>query len=93
MQTWCKPSSRPIHISIGVKGTNLDATRLRRYPIVSKAYPQKDMGSVEKLIMDLTMSNRVRFLLFATPFCCGVLRVVNWDIISCFLMKESNLYL
>ena len=59
MQTWCKPSLCPIHISIGVKGTDLDGARLRRYLVVSKANPQKDVGSVEKLIMYLTMSKRV----------------------------------
>ena len=59
MQTWCKPSLRLIHIFIGVKGTDLDGARLRRYLVVSKAYPQKDVGSVKKLIMNLTMSNRV----------------------------------
>ena len=59
MRTWCKPGLRPVHILIGVKGTDFDGTRLRRYHAVSKAYPQKDVGSVEKLIMDLIMSNKV----------------------------------
>ena len=90
MQTWCKPGSRPIHISIGVKCTDLDGTRLRRYLVVSNAYPYKDVGSVEKLIIDLTIFNRVRFLLSTTPFCCRVPGVVNWDIIPCSLRKESN---
>ena len=45
--------------SIGVIGTNLDGTRLRSYPLVFKAYPQKKVGSVEKFIMDHIISNIV----------------------------------
>ena len=66
---------------MGVKGTNLNEIKLRRYLIVSKEYPKKDVGSVEKLIMDLNMSNRVQFLISTTPFCSGVPRAINWDII------------
>ena len=59
MQTWCKLGLQPTHISIGVKCTNLNGTRLRRYLVISKAYHQKDVKSVNKLIIDLTMSIRV----------------------------------
>ena len=59
MRICCKLGLRPIHISIGVKGTDLDGTRLRRYPAVSKAYPQKDVGTNEKQIINLTMSIKV----------------------------------
>ena len=34
--------------------------------------PKKDKGNVERHIIELTMSNRVLFLLSVTPFCCGV---------------------
>ena len=57
-QIWYKPSLQPIYISIGVKGTNLDGTKFKRYLTIYKAYPQKDVGSVEKLIIYLTMSNK-----------------------------------
>ena len=32
--------------------------------------------------MDLTISTKVLFLPFATPFCFGVPSAVNWDMIS-----------
>ena len=59
MRICCKLGLRPIYISIVVKGTNLDGTRLRRYPAVSKAYPQKGIGNNEKQIINLTMSIKV----------------------------------
>ena len=33
---------------------------------------QKEIGKLACAIIDLTMSNKVLFLLSATPFCCGV---------------------
>ena len=47
------------HISLGVKGINLEGTRLRMYVARSKVYPREDMVSDEKLIIDLTMSINV----------------------------------
>ena len=49
------------------------------------------MGSNEKPIIDLTLSIKVEYLFFITPFCNGVLGTHNWDMISCFIWKESNL--
>ena len=72
------------------QSTNLNGTKFKRYLAIFKAYPQKDVGNIEKLIINLTMSKKVRFFLFATPFCCGVPRAINWDIIPCSLRKESN---
>ena len=45
---------------------------------------------MEKLIIDLTMSNRIQFLLSVTTFCCGVSEVLSCDKISCSLRKETN---
>ena len=75
---------------MGVKGTDLEGIGLRKQVAVFKAYPQKDIGSDEKLIIDLTMSINVRFLLSATPFCYGVSSALNWDRIPCSLRKELN---
>ena len=74
---YCKLSLQPLHISLGVKRTNLEDTRLGMYVETFKAYLQKDIGSDEKLIIDLIMSINARFLLFATPFCYGVLGALN----------------
>ena len=87
----CKLSLQPLHISLGVKGTNLEDTRLGIYAATSKAYLQKDIENDEKLIIDLIMSINARFLLFATSFCYGVLGARNWDIISCSLRKKVKL--
>ena len=86
----CKLGLRHFHICLGVKGIDLVGIRLRMYVIVSKAYPQEDTRSDEKLIIDLTMFINVQFLLSATLFCCEVLGTLNWDIIPCSLRKESN---
>ena len=51
----------PIHISYGVFSTALDGTRLSLNMAASKAYPQKDRGRPAWLIIDRTISNRVRF--------------------------------
>ena len=58
----CRLGFRPDHNSQGVLGTNLDGKRFSMYITVSKAYPQKDIGNPEKLIIDLIISKRVRFL-------------------------------
>ena len=73
-----------------VKGTYLEETRLRIYATISKAYPQKNTRSDEKLITYLTMFINVQYLLFTIPFCCGIPSTLNWDIISYSLPKESN---
>ena len=49
------------------------------------------MGSNEKPITDLAISIKVQYLLSITPFYNGVLGAHNWDIISCFIWKGSNL--
>ena len=67
----------PFHISREFKDTNLEGARLRRKVIVLKEYPQMDIGSDEKLIIDLTMSINIWFLLSATPFCYGVPSAIN----------------
>ena len=88
IRTWFYPNLLLVRISIRVK--SLDETRFRRYPTFSKAYPQKNVRIVDKLIIDLIMSIRVRFFFSTTPFCCGVLGALNWDIILCSFKKESN---
>ena len=50
-----KLSLRLVHISLGDK-------------TVSKIYPENDMGSDEKLIIDLTISIKVQFLLSTISF-------------------------
>ena len=77
----CRLGFRPDHNSRGVLDIDLDGTRFSMYIAVSKAYPQKDIGDLEKLIIDLIISKRVRFLLSATPFCWGIPGADNWDII------------
>ena len=76
----------PIHNSTSVFGIDFEGTKFRRYIAVFKAYPQKEIGRVELINMDLTISKRVLFLLYATSFCCCVLGAINWDIIP-FLVK------
>ena len=49
------------------------------------------MESNEKPIIDITMSIKVQYLLSITSIYNGVLGAHNWDIISCFIWKESNL--
>ena len=66
------PKCGGIHNSIGVLGTNFDGTELKRCIVVPKAYPQKEIGRVGLVNMDLTITKRVLFLLSATPFCCVV---------------------
>ena len=88
---YCKLSLQPLHISLGVKRTNLEDTRLGMYVETFKAYLQKDIGSDEKLIIDLIMSINARFLIFATSFFYGILGALNWDIISCSLRKKIKL--
>ena len=50
----------------------LDGTLFKILAAVSKAYPQKEICNSVKHIMDRTISNKVRFLLSATPLSCGV---------------------
>ena len=77
----CQRGSFPVHISWGVLATFLVGTWLRIWAAVSKAYPQKEIGSEAWLIIERTMSNRVRLRLSATPFNCGVLGGVNCETI------------
>ena len=58
---------------------------------VSKEYPQKDMRSDEKFIIDRSVFIKVWFLLYITPLYDIVLGAHKWDIIPCFVRKETNL--
>ena len=71
----------PVHISWGVLATFLVGTRLRIWAAVSKAYPQNEIGSEARLIMERTISNKVRLRLSSTPFNCGVLGGVDCETI------------
>ena len=59
---------------MGVLGADLVGTFFSRCIIVSKTYPQKEEGQEEKLSINLTMSNRIIFLLLATP--------LSWDVFN-----------
>ena len=50
----------PVHISYGVLSTNFDGTLFNVKAAVSRAQPQNDNGRSDWLIIDRTMSNRVR---------------------------------
>ena len=60
------------HNSYGVLDIDFDGTIFNTYAVVSKANPHNKIGISVKHIMDLTMSNKVQFLLFATPFNYGI---------------------
>ena len=62
----------PVHISCGVLSTDFDGTLLSVKAAVSRAYPQNYKGKSDFLIIDRTMSNKVRFLCSDMPFLCGV---------------------
>ena len=59
----------------------INYTRLRIWAAVSKAYSKNEIGSEAQLIMEETMSNKVRLRLSATPFNYGVLGGVNCETI------------
>ena len=65
------------HNLYGVVWTLLLGTRLRIYVAISNASPKKLVGWLAGAIIDLTMSNNVRFLRSVTPFCCGVPGIVS----------------
>ena len=72
---------RPLHNSLDVLGIDSDGTKYKICIVVFSAYPQNEIGTVESLIIDLTISKRVLFLLSTTSFCWGVSGAVNWDTI------------
>lgn len=83
MCIWCKLGLHPFYISKGVLGTELDGTMLRRYMVVSKAWPQNKIGKFEYLIINLTILKSIMFLLLATPFCWEVPGVTKCDRFPC----------
>ena len=88
MCIWFKLGFHPFHNSKGVLGTALDGTLFKIYTAIYKASLHMLEGRLDKLIMLLTMSINVRFLLSATPFCCGEPGIVYWAII---LFSSRNL--
>ena len=72
--------------------TFLVGTRLRIWAAVSKAYPQNEIGSEAQLIIEQTMSNRVRLRLSATPFNYGVLGGINCETIPHLVRCFGNLF-
>ena len=49
----------PLHISYGVKVTDLLVNTLRIRVTVPSTYPQRDINNFDKLTIDRTMSNKV----------------------------------
>ena len=58
----------PVHISYGFLSTDFDGTLFNAKAAVSRALPQNDNGRSDWLIIDRTMSNRVRLCHSDTPF-------------------------
>ena len=58
----------PVRISYGVLSTDFDGTLFSVKAAVSRAQPQNDNGKSDWLIIDQTMSNRVRLRHSETPF-------------------------
>ena len=50
------------------------------YNTISKTNPQKNMGSNEKPIINLTMCIKVQYLFSITPLYNGVPGAHNWDL-------------
>ena len=71
MRICCKLGFQPFNNSNGVFGTTLVETRFNVYIVVLSASVHKNLRSFELLSILLTMSNKVQFLLFATPFWSG----------------------
>ena len=59
--------------------TDLLKILLSMQQAVSRAYLQKKIGRVAKSIMDRTISNSIRFLLFDTLLYCGVLGGIHCE--------------
>ena len=62
-----------------ILATFLVGTILRIWAAVYKAYPQNEIGSKAQLIMELTISNKVRLRPSAPPFNCSDLGGVNCE--------------
>ena len=58
----------PVHISYGVLSTDFDGTLFSVKPAVSRAQPQNENGRSDWLIIDRTMSNKVRLRRSETQF-------------------------
>ena len=82
---------QPFHSSNGVLGTALDGTLFKTYTAVFKPSLYKDKDKFVLLIMLRTMSISVRFLLSATPFCCGVPGIVYLlELNTCVLGSQGH---
>ena len=81
---------QPSHNSKGVLGTALVGNLFKIYTTIFKSSLHRDVGRDELLIILLTMFMSIRFLLSATPFCCGEPGIIYLTIMPCSLRKFTN---